>query len=238
MQGLIEKWDYIEGKICALLLGAAVSLAFYEVISRYFFHFSVDWSSELTLYAIAWCTMFGSSGLIKRDEHVKVTVLFHFLSEERGNVLNFLNTIVSLMFTVVVAYSAVLQVHEAYISGIISESSLRMPHWVVYLVMPIGCALFTLRLAERLNILRKKIRAKQVVTDPLFFAYILFGFSLWFLFRMEFTPSLILGFGLLVLLILGVPIAFALGFVSLNVLYFMDLLPVSGVSPKMFESIT
>ena len=27
MQGLIEKWDYIEGKICALLLGAAVTLA-------------------------------------------------------------------------------------------------------------------------------------------------------------------------------------------------------------------
>jgi C4-dicarboxylate transporter DctM subunit len=238
MQGLIEKWDYIEGKICALLLGVAVSLAFYEVISRYFFHFSVDWSSELTLYAIAWCTMFGSSGLIKRDEHVKVTVLFHFLSEERGNVLNFLNAIVSLMFTIVVTYSAVLQVHEAYISGIISESSLRLPHWVVYLVMPLGGLLFSLRLIERLNTLRRKIQVQQVISDPLIFGYIFFGLSLLLLFKMEFNITFILAFGLMVLLVLGVPIAFALGFVSMAVLFFMDLLPLTGIAPKMFESIT
>jgi len=238
MQGLIEKWDYIEGKICALLLGASVTLAFYEVVSRYFFHFSVDWSSELTLYAIAWCTMFGSSGLIKRDEHVKVTVLFHFLSAERGKILNFLNAIVSLIFTIVVTYSATLQVHEAYISGIISESSLRLPHWVVYLVMPLGGFLFCLRLIERLGSLRREIQLKQVIADPLFFAYIFFGLSLLLLFRMEFNPTFILVFGLMVLLVLGVPIAFALGFVSMAVLYFMDLLPLTGIAPKMFESIT
>ena len=238
MRGLIEKWDLIEGKICAILLGVSVTLAFYEVVSRYFFHFSVDWSEEITLYAIAWCTMFGSSSLIKKDEHVKVTVIFTILSDDRRNVLQFLNAVVALIFTIIVTCSGINQVHESYLSGVISESSLKLPHWVVYLVMPIGGALFTLRLVERLNTLRKKIRATQVVTDPLFFAYLLFGFSLWFLFRMDFTPSLILGFGLLVLLVLGVPIAFALGFVSLNVLYFMDLLPVSGVSPKMFESIT
>ncbi len=238
MKTFIAKWDSFEGKICAILLGLSVSLAFYEVISRYFFHFSVDWSAEITLYAIAWCTIFGSSKLIKEDGHVAVTILLSILSKERHNVLHVLNAIISLIFTLAVTYSGILLVQSAYASGVISESSLKLPHWIVYLVMPIGGALFSLRLIERLNSLRTRIRATQIVTDPLFYAYLFFGLSLWFLFRMEFNPSLILGFGLLVLLILGTPIGFALGLISLAVLTFMDLLPVTSVAPKMFESIT
>lgn len=235
---LIEKWDFIEGKVCAVLLGVSVSLAFYEVISRYFFHFSIDWAEEITLYAIAWMTMFGSSRLIKEDEHVRVTILFTMLSSERRSVLDFLNALVSLIFSLVVTYSGILQVKSSFASGIISESSLKMPHWIIYLVMPIGGVLFSLRLIERIGGLRHRLDLRKVASDPLFFAYVFFGISLWLLFRMDFDPSFILAFGLLVLLILGVPIAFALGFVSLNVLYFMDLLPITGIAPKMFESIT
>jgi C4-dicarboxylate transporter DctM subunit len=238
MKRFIEKWDFIEGKICALLLGVAVTMAFYEVISRYFFHFSVDWSEEITLYAIAWSTMFGSSSLIKKDEHVKMSLLFNILSKDRCHVLNFLNASISLLFSLAVVYSGVLQVHQSYLSGIISDSSLRLPHWIIYLVMPIGGTLFSLRLLERLDKLRRLITAKQVLSDPLFFAYLFFCVCLWFLFRIEFDPSMILAFGLLVLLILGVPIAFAMGVVSLCVLFFMDLLPLTGIAPKMFESIT
>lgn len=238
MKRFIEKWDFVEGKICALLLGVSVSLAFYEVISRYFFHFSVDWAEEITLYAIAWSTMFGSSTLIKKDDHVKMTLLFTILSEERCHILSFLNALISLVFALVVVYSGVLQVYESYLSGIISESSLRLPHWIIYLVMPIGGTLFSLRLLERLNKLRRQVRATQVLSDPLFLAYIVFGVSIWFLISREFDPSMILAFGLLVLLILGVPIAFAMGFISLSVIYFMDLLPLTSVAPKMFESIT
>ncbi|MFH1489075.1 MAG: TRAP transporter large permease subunit [Pseudomonadota bacterium] len=238
MKEFVEKWDFVEGKICALLLGVSVIMAFYEVISRYFFHFSVDWAEEITLYAIAWSTMFGSSSLIKKDEHVKMTLLFTIIGDDRKNVLHFMNALVSLVFALVIIYSGVLQVYESYLSGMLSDSSLRLPHWIIYLVMPIGGTLFSLRLIERLNKLRRVVRIHQVVSDPLFFAYILFALSLWFLFRMDFDPSLILAFGLLVLLILGVPIAFAMALISLNVLYFMDLLPLTGVAPKMFESIT
>lgn len=238
MKKFIEKWDFVEGKVCAILLGVSVTLAFYEVISRYFFHFSVDWSSEITLYSIAWCTIFGASKLIKEDGHVGVTILLNALSDERQAIIHFINAIVCLLFTIGVTYSGLLQVHGAYVAGIISESSLRLPFWAVYLVMPAGGVLFSLRLIERLYTYYPQIRINRILTDPLFMAYIFFGVSLWFLFHMDFSPTFILIFGLLVLLILGIPIAFSLGIISLVVLHFLDLLPVAGVAPKMFESIT
>ena len=238
MKRVIEKWDFFEGRACASLLGVSVTLAFYEVISRYFFHFSVDWSSEITLYSIAWCTIFGSSKLIKEDGHVGVTILLNVLSPERRAVLHVINAVICLGFTVAVTYSGILQVHDAYVSGITSDSTLRIPFWAVYLVMPAGGVLFSLRLIERLCAHYPRTSINRILTDPLFIAYIFFGMSLWFLFHMDFSPTFILVFGLLVLLILGMPIAFALGVVSLAVLHFLDLLPVTGVAPKMFESIT
>lgn len=238
MKRYIEKWDFIEGKVIAFFLGLSVTLAFYEVISRYFFDFSVDWSSELTLFSIAWMTIFGTSKLIKEDGHVRVTILSTILSEERGNILHFFNTLISLIFACFLTYSGVLLVQSSYQSGVISESSLMMPHWIIYLVMPLGGGLFCVRLLERLNVLSQELDTTRVLRDPLLLAYLFFGFSLWFLFNAEFDPSVILVFGLLVLLVLGVPVAFALGFVSLTVLFFSDLLPLTGVAPKMFESIT
>ncbi|MBW1736658.1 MAG: TRAP transporter large permease subunit [Deltaproteobacteria bacterium] len=238
MHTLIAKWDLIERKACAVLLGISVSLAFYEVLSRYLIHTSIDWSSEITLYAIAWCTVLGASRLIKEDGHVGVSILVQSLGEERKTILQFMNNIICLLFTMIVIYSGVLQVHGAYVKGVISESSLKIPFWIPYLIMPLGGLLFSLRMIERLCGLFPKIRLKEIVKDPLFIVYIVFFLSLWWLFRMDFPPTFILVFGLLVLLILGLPIAFALGAVSLLVLYFQDLLPLAGVAPKMFESVT
>jgi len=238
MKRLIERWDFFEKKLCALLLGLSVSLAFYEVLSRYVFHTSIDWSSDITLWAIAWCTVFGASTLIKENGHVGVTVILQAVSKERRHFLQFMNTLVSLLFSLVLIYSGILQVYDAYVKGVISESSLRIPFWVPYLIMPLGGVLFSLRLVERLWGLLPKIRWGRLVKDPLLGAYALFFLSLWFLFHMEFPPTFILVFGLLVLLVLGLPIAFALGVVSLLVLYFQDLLPLVGVAPKMFESVT
>ncbi|MFH1122844.1 MAG: TRAP transporter large permease subunit [Pseudomonadota bacterium] len=241
MKDFIRKWDWFEGKASAIMLGIAVTLAFYEILSRYFFHTSVDWSSEITLFLVAWCTILGSSKLIKEDGHVGVPILFTVLKEDRRVVLHFLNALFCLSFAILFAYSGILQVQEAYVSGIIGTTSMRLPFWIPYLLMPFGGLLFSLRLIERIVSFLPQLRAKGVagvLSDPLFFGYLFFGMSLWTLFRWDFSPTFILVFGLLVLLILGVPIAFALGIISLSVLHFLDLLPIAGMAPKMFESIT
>ncbi|HUT71761.1 MAG TPA: TRAP transporter large permease subunit [Desulfatiglandales bacterium] len=238
MENLIRKWDWFEGKACAILLGIAVTLAFYEILSRYFFYTSVDWSSDIILYVIALSTVLGTSKLIKDDGHVGVAILPTLLKEDRRAVLHFLNAFLCLVFTILVIYSGVQQVCEAYVNGITGTTSMRLPLWIPYLVMPIGGVLFSLRLIERMVSFFPQLGLKKIFGDPLFFAYLFFCVSLWALFKWDFSPTFILIFGLLVLLILGVPIAFALGIISLSVIYFLDLLPLAGMAPKMFESIT
>jgi C4-dicarboxylate transporter DctM subunit len=238
LEKLIKKWDWFEGKACAILLGIAVTLAFYEVLSRYFFYTSVDWSSDIVLYLIAWGTIHGSSKLIKENGHVGVMILPNLLKEDRRTVLHFLNAFFSLLFTILVTYSGMEQVHEAYMDGIIGTTSMRLPLWIPYIVMPLGGVLFSLRLIERMVSFIPQLGVKKILGDPLFLAYVFFCLTLLTLFKSDFSPTFVLVFGLLVLLILGVPIAFALGMMSLAVIYFLHVLPLASIAPKMYESIT
>jgi C4-dicarboxylate transporter DctM subunit len=237
MKAFIEKWDIVEGRISALLLGISVSLAFYEVLSRFLLHTSIDWSAEIILYAVAWSIFFGSSKLIKEDGHVRVSALLNLLSPERQYVLLFLGACLSFIFMVVITGAGVQQVRDAFVKGYISESSLKIPMWIPYLVMPLGGAILSLRLIERIITLARKIHVRNVFADPLFFAFLFFCASIIILLRMDYDITVILLFGLIVLLVLAVPVAFALGVTCLAVIYFGGVIPLSGSSSKMFQSI-
>jgi C4-dicarboxylate transporter DctM subunit len=237
MNSLAEKWDAIEGKVSALLLGLAVALAFYEVLSRYFLHTSIDWSSEIILYAVTWSVFFGASQLIKQDGHVRVTVLLGFIHEDRQKVVHFLGTLLSLVFMVIVAGAGVSQVRDALVRGFFSDSTLKTPMWIPYSVMPFGATLLSLRLIQRLVTLGRQITIGRILGEPLFFAFLFACASVVVLLKMEYQITFVLIFGLLLLLILAVPVAFALGLSCLAVIYFGDVIPLTGISAKMYQSV-
>jgi C4-dicarboxylate transporter DctM subunit len=236
VRGLIEKWDKWERRAAAILMAISVSLAFYEVLSRFIFHTSIDWSSEITIISIIFCAILAISTLIKQDENVGVDLFLINLSKKRQDILHFLNGILCLVFTIIFAYSGFLQVHDSYTKLYISETTLKIPLWMPHALMPFGGVLFSCRMIERLYSLVTRINLKDLFKDPVSIVYILFCLALIFFLKMGYSPTVILIFGLLGFLFFGMPIAFALGVVCLAVLYFFGMVPMVGFASKMYES--
>jgi C4-dicarboxylate transporter DctM subunit len=182
------------------------------------------------------CSILGISSLIKRDENVRLDLVLIRLNAQRQNILYFLNGCLSLLFTIIFAYSGALQVHDAFITGVMSESTLRTRLWIPYLLMPFGGLLFTLRLIEYLISLIPKINLKSIIRDRAFWIYVFCCFAIYLLLKADYDPTFVLSLGLLIFLILGMPVAFALGVVCLAVLNLTDMIPMAGFSAKMFES--
>ena len=235
MRSLIKIYDDWEGKGAAIFMAISVSLAFYEVLSRFFLHTSIDWSSEITIYSIILCAILGTSILIKKDEHVRVDFVLIRFNEERQRLLKFLNGVLCLVFSAMTAYSGFLMVHQAFVMGPRSESTLETPLWIPYLMMPFAGILFSLRLIQYLSSLTPKINFGRALKDPLFWVFVFAGLGIYALLLGGYDPSMILVVGLLVFLVLGMPIAFALGVVCLVVLYVLHMIPMAGFAAKMFE---
>ncbi len=82
----------------------------------------------------------------------------------------------AIIFIVTVVYGGFLFVQKAYQTHITSESYLKFPMWIPYLIMPIGGMLLALRMGERLIMLRGALTGQKVWRDP-FILVILAGSS-------------------------------------------------------------
>lgn len=76
MINLVKKFSSIEGLIGAVLLAGMVTISFFNVVTRYFFHFSMAFTEELTLYMFVWITLLGISIAFKDNGNMCVTLLY------------------------------------------------------------------------------------------------------------------------------------------------------------------
>jgi len=162
-------WDGTEKWISGSLMAFALMLSFYSVVARYVLHLPLDWSDEISAYAVIWCTFFGISALIKTDQHVRVDLLTGRFSEKRQNILNLFHTLLGLGFVLVVAWGGYLMVKKAHATLITSESHLKFPMYLPFLIMPLGGLLLSFRMVERLVRVGQRLKGQRVFRDPMLF---------------------------------------------------------------------
>ncbi len=233
----MKRWDALEKWVAALIMCFALVLSFYSIVARYVFHWSLDWSDEISVYAIIWSVFFGISSLIKTDGHVRVDLLIIRLSEKRQRILEFYHTLLGLAFIAVVAWGGFLLVQKAYATGIISESHLKFKMYLPFLVMPIGGMLLVFRMAERLLMLFRILRGQKVWKDAVLYGLVALSLVLAYMLTTKIDITVALLVMLVIMLFLGMPIAFGMGIASLACLLFLNLIKMDGIAPKMFWSI-
>ncbi|MBP1729928.1 MAG: transporter large permease, partial [Deltaproteobacteria bacterium] len=188
-------------------------------------------------YAVIWAVFFGISALIKVDDHVRVDLVISRFSPKRQNILHFYHTLLGLAFICVVAWGGYLLVQKAYQTGITSESHLKFKMYLPYLVMPLGGLLLVFRMVERLVMLTGKLKGQAVWKDPAVYGLILLSVALAYMLTTSIDITVALLVMLVVMLFLGMPIAFGMGVASLACLLFFNMIKMDGIAPKMFWSI-
>ncbi len=233
----IAKWDAIEIWVSGGIMCFALILTFYSVCARYIFHWSLDWSDEISVYAVVWSTFLGISSLIKKDEHVRVDLFIEKFAEKRRNTLHFYHAILGLLFVFAMIYGGYLFVQKAYTANITSESYLKFPMWIPYLIMPLGSILLALRMGERIAMLRGLLAGQKVWKDPIVLVIVAGSLLLYYILTTGINVTAALVILLLVMLFSGMPVGFAMGITSLACLLYFNLIKMDGVAPKLFWSI-
>src|ERR1700756_1315109 len=85
------------GYICNLLVLAACIVSAANAMIRYAFGYSSNGWLELQWYMFAILVMFGASYTLKRNEHVRVEILYLFLSERGQRWLDLICTVIFLV---------------------------------------------------------------------------------------------------------------------------------------------
>jgi TRAP-type transport system small permease protein len=125
--------------LCVAALAAIIIIL--QIVARYLFRSPFGWPEELAVFLLVWLTFLGASILLKRNEHIRVTLLLDKLPERAKICLVILSNISIIVALCIVAYQTCMLIR---IQNITRSVSLHIPRG--YLFVPLVVASFSMAL--------------------------------------------------------------------------------------------
>jgi TRAP-type mannitol/chloroaromatic compound transport system permease small subunit len=134
------------GDVCNFLVLTACIVSAANAMIRYAFGYSSNSWLELQWYMFAVFVMFGASYTFKRNEHVRVEILYLMLSERGQLWLDLIGTLFFLIPScLLLAYLSWPFFYQAYAVGEISSNAGGLVRWPIKFVVPAGFVLLALQ---------------------------------------------------------------------------------------------
>lgn len=131
-----------------LAMGLASILTFVEVILRQFGS-SLGFTFELVNYLLIWSGLIGASIGVREKAHLGVDILITNCEPKVQKAMIIFVSLVSVIFSVIVAYLGFQHVLDVYEFGQVSPE-LEMPLYIVRSLIPIAFSLMTYRFFQEL----------------------------------------------------------------------------------------
>lgn len=155
---------FMERATVVLLLLVAVLILVADVALRAFFGIALSWSAELTRYAIVWLVFVGGSIGARSGAHISIDLLGAILPLRAAHRLVQVAALIAATTTAMLAWYGWQLVGQMRQFGQTS-ASLEWPMWVVYLAIPVGCCLMTLRFVQNAVFLSEDARRLSVAQN-------------------------------------------------------------------------
>jgi len=126
-----------------------VFLIFIQVIMRYIFHSSLFWSEELARYIFIWQIWLGFSLGFKYGQHIRVKIIFRYLSNKGKHTLEIFVLFLCLIFGLFLMFNSGFLVQQLFIRNALSPA-MRLPLCYMYTSVTVGSGLAIFRLIQKL----------------------------------------------------------------------------------------
>lgn len=128
--------------VAAIALGTALTCT--QVVLRFVFSNSIDWSEEVTIYAMVWASFVGAAAGLRLRSHLIVDALLLLAPPGLARGLARAGLAITFLFGLAFAwYSAWLVVRTQALGQL--TPALQIPMWIVYLAMPLAGILLAFR---------------------------------------------------------------------------------------------
>ncbi len=145
-------WNFLD-KYCEELIGSVilaimVTIAFINVLVRYFSSFSFAWSEEITTNLFVWVVLLGTSCAFRENSHLCVKILYAHLPLPTRGVLTILAASLSIIFFLALAYTGFQEIVDEIELERVSDS-LEIPYWIYSGPIPLFSLLIVFRIVQR-----------------------------------------------------------------------------------------
>lgn len=219
----------------AVLVLLEILVLFSGVFSRYAMHRPLTWSDELASVMFLWLAMLGSVIAFRRSAHMRMTALVDLASPEKRAFLDLLAIVAAATFLVLLGYPAY---EFALEEAVVTSPSLEISNAWRAAALPCGIALMAvaaaLKLAEVSN--WKRLAAALAIAAAVVTVLCMLSPLFQNLGNLNLFIFFVVIVGILVLA--GVPIAFAFGLATLGYIALTTNKPITVIVGRMDEGMS
>lgn len=121
------------------LLATAIMLV--EAFSRGFLSHSYFWAEESVRYLMIWAFFLTLGAAGRGGYHIRTEMLVDMLSPRLRRICHIAASLAGVAFSVILFAAAIPQITRYYSMGMMTESTLDLPMWALFLAMPLGAVL-------------------------------------------------------------------------------------------------
>lgn len=139
-------WDRFENgfilSVASLLFVAATVVMLSEGLNRSVRDLSFFWAEESVRFMMIWAFFLTLGATGRRGLHIRTEMLVDAMGLRVRRAMNLAAVLVGLTFAVVLFAASMPQLHRYYTMGMMSESNLDIPQWIVFMGLPLGASLW------------------------------------------------------------------------------------------------
>ncbi len=144
------------------LYALIVIVIFSEVMRRFVLSYSSIWAEEVARYAFIYVSWIGASAAIRERAHIRIDVIFQFVSERGKGIIFIFGDIVTLALAVTAFYWSLHPVFTSLHFDSVTHGLRISQAWFLAAV-PLGFAMMTIRLIQSIIRDVSDVRAKRPV---------------------------------------------------------------------------
>lgn len=139
----------IEKNVSSLLLVAILVVLSIQVFSRYLFQHSPSWSEELARFLFIWFIYISISYAAQKNAHITIDSFLGIYPPAARPYIKKLGILVWLAFNVVIIYCSIVYTWKIMEVNQVAVG-VKISLWTVYISIPLGYILMSVRLVQRL----------------------------------------------------------------------------------------
>ncbi|MCK5164344.1 MAG: TRAP transporter small permease [Desulfobacula sp.] len=133
-----------------LMIFSLVSVCI-DVVMRYFFNNPSGWILQISEYILLYIPFLSAAYVLKEDGHIKVDILLNFLGKRAEAVLNTVTSILGACVLFILTYYGTIITYDFYVRKVPTLKYLKIPEFLIIIVIPVGCFMFALQFIRRAN---------------------------------------------------------------------------------------
>lgn len=145
----LDRLNHCLAWMAGILLIYAMLSVTYNVFSRYFFDRPVVWVLEISEYCLLYIVFLGAAFLLQNEGHVRVDLLLNRLRPVAQARLNAITSIAGAIVCLILTIYGARITWDAFINHVPTMEFLKMPYFIILIIIPIGSFLLTVQFLRR-----------------------------------------------------------------------------------------